>query len=243
MGDAYNVNMVARHTYCLTPLPLSKTMAAMQSLNLSGEEKKSDGRIKSLFWPTVENAWDVDYLGQQGFWICLIIAAISLTFIAISASEMPNPAPRVVTMILGGVVSFVYFVGGMGVRQASWPAALTVFVLYVLNQVSAGRAPSVLSLIIAGVLLSNVRATILAERWKPVSEDEDRPTRFNESFRDKLVDQLPPRAWPILKYPFFALTVIVVLMMLGNFALRARHSGQTNDENATPSVTVSPDNH
>ena len=159
----------------------------MQSLNLSGEEKKSDGRIKSLFWPTVENAWDVDYLGQQGFWICLIIAVISLAFIAISASEIPNPAARVVTMILGGVVSFVYFVGGMGVRQASWPAALTVFVLYVLDQLSAGRAPSVLSLIIAGVLLSNVRATILAARWKPVSEDEDRPTRFSETFRDKLV--------------------------------------------------------
>jgi len=39
----------------------------MQSLNLSGESKKSDGPLKSLFWPTVDNAWDVDYLGQQGF--------------------------------------------------------------------------------------------------------------------------------------------------------------------------------
>jgi GDP-D-mannose dehydratase len=46
----------------------------------------------------------------------------------------------------------------------------------------------------AAVLLSNVRATFLAARWMPVTEDEDRPARFNETFRDKPVDQLPPRA-------------------------------------------------
>jgi len=48
-------------------------IARMQTLDLSGERKKSDGRLKSLFWPTVENAWDVDYLGQQGFWICCVL--------------------------------------------------------------------------------------------------------------------------------------------------------------------------
>jgi hypothetical protein len=44
----------------LTPLAATITVAAMQSLNLSGQEKKSDGRFKSLFWPTVENAWDAN---------------------------------------------------------------------------------------------------------------------------------------------------------------------------------------
>ena len=43
---------------------------------VSGESNRSDGRLKSIFWPTVENAWDVNYLGQQGFWICVIIAVL-----------------------------------------------------------------------------------------------------------------------------------------------------------------------
>jgi len=214
----------------------------MQSLNLSGQEKKSDGRLKSLFWPTVENAWDVDYLGQQGFWICLIIAIISFAFIAVTASFIPSSTARDVTLAIGAIVSFVYFVGGMGVRQASWPAALTVFILYVSDQISAGRAPGVLAIIIAAVLLSNVRATILASRWRPVTEDEDRPMRFNETFRDKLVDQLPPRAWPILKYPFYVSAVLVLILLFATFTLRLLHPPSANpqNENATPSVTVTP---
>src|ERR1700758_3751377 len=101
----------------------------MQTLNLSGSSKKSDGRIKSLFWPTVENAWDVDYLGQQGFWVCLVIAVLSFAFLAVTASEVPNPAGRTNVFILAGVTFFVYVVGGMGVRQSSWPAAAMIFTL------------------------------------------------------------------------------------------------------------------
>jgi hypothetical protein len=216
------------------------TMAAMQSLNLSGETKKTDGRLKSLFWPTVDNAWDVDYLGQQGFWICHVIALLNLVFVALAASQIPGSAARIVVLILGGILCFVYFVGGMGVRQASWPAALTIFVLYVLDQIAAGHT-GVLSIIIAGVLLSNVRATILAAKWKPATEDEDRPTRFNETFSDKLVDQVPARAWPVLKYPFYFFAAIVLLMIVAGFALRQRKSNRVVDENATPSVTVSPE--
>ena len=212
----------------------------MQSLNLSGQEKKSDGRLKSLFWPTVQNAWDVDYLGQQGFWICLIVAIISLGLVAISAFEMPNPTARAVTLVAGAVVCFVYLAGGMGVREASWPAALTVFILYVADQLTAGRTPGMLSVIIGAVLLSNVRATILASRWKTSDEDEDRPTRFNETFRDKLVDQVPPKAWPILKYPFYFLGVLALGILLATFALRLLHPPSANpqNDNAIPSVTV-----
>jgi hypothetical protein len=217
-------------------------MAAMQTLNLSGETRKSDGRIKSLFWPTVENAWDVDYLGVQGFWICFIIAVLNLAFTAVAASFVPSSTARVLVLMVGGVCSIVYFVGGMGVRQASWPAALTVFVLYVLDQLGAGHPPGVLSIIIAAVLLSNVRATILASRWKPATDDADRPTRFNETFRDKLVDQLPPRAWPLLKYPFYVFAVLVLLVIVAGFVVRQRQSNRAVDENASPSVSVSPEN-
>ena len=214
----------------------------MQTLGLSGETKKSDGYLKSLLWPTVENAWDVDYLGQQGFWLCLIIAIFSLAMVAITVYEMPFPAARVVVGGIGVIACFVYLVGGMGVRQASSPAAIIVFVLYVLTQLASGSPPGVLTIIFAAVLLSNVRATVLASRWKPATEDEDRPTRFNETFRDKLVDQLPPRAWPLLKYPFyfFATVIIIILLATASLHLVHRPSHLTSDENATPSATVTP---
>ena len=214
----------------------------MQTLNLSGSEKKSDGRLKSLFWPSVENAWDVDYLGQQGFWICLIIGVLSLGLIAITASFVPNSAGRIVMLALGTVIFFVYLVGGMGVRESSWPAAAMIFTIYVINLLGSGRAPGVLSFIIGAVLLSNVRATFIASRWKPVAEGEDRPMRFNETFRDKLVDQLPPKAWPILRIPFFIAASLILLFLLyvSVAGLMTKRVNPRSDENSVPSKVVEP---
>jgi hypothetical protein len=209
----------------------------MQTLDLSGESKQSDGRIKSLLWPTVDNAWDVDYLGQQGFWICLIIAILSTAFLVLMAFELVDPAGRNRVLILGGTFFFVYVVGGMGVRESSWPAAATVFGLYAFNQLGSGRAPGVLSIIVGAVLLSNVRATFLASRWKPAAEGEDRPMRFNETVRDKLVDQLPPRLWPILRIPFFIASGLLVLFLMYAMAMAPRATASP-DDNATPSTTV-----
>lgn len=59
----------------------------MQTLELSGGSKRSDGVPKSIFRPSVENAWDVDYLGRQGFWICLIIAAFHIPEFAANDDE------------------------------------------------------------------------------------------------------------------------------------------------------------
>jgi hypothetical protein len=212
----------------------------MQTLDLSGESKQSDGRIKSLLWPTVDNAWDVDYLGQQGFWICLIIAILTSAFLVFMAIEVVEPAGRTRVFTLAGVFFFVYVVGGMGVRESSWPAAATIFGLYAVNQLGSGRPPGILSIIIGAVLLSNVRATFLASRWKPAAEDEDRPMRFNETFRDKLVDQLPPRLWPILRIPFFVASGLLVLFLLYALAMMPR-SNAVPDENVTPSTTVQAD--
>ncbi|MGA3045789.1 MAG: hypothetical protein ABSD67_04160 [Terracidiphilus sp.] len=214
----------------------------MQTLNLSGSEKKSDGRLKSLFWPTVENAWDVDYLGQQGFWVSLIIGVVSFAFIAISAMEIPSPAGRIAGLVFGGIVFFVYFIGGMGVRESSWPAAAMIFTIYVIGQLGAGRAPGVISFIIAAVLLSNVRATFIASRWKPVAEGEDRPTRFNETFRDKLVDQLPPKAWPILRIPFFiaASLILMFLLYLSIAGLMLKRVNPALHDNSVPPAIVEP---
>ena len=94
----------------------------MQTLGLSGESKCSDSRLKSIFWPAVENAWDVNYLGQQGFWICLIIAVLQ------ALVGMLSGKPLFLAVYLA--MALVFVLGGMGVREASWPAAAMVFAIY-----------------------------------------------------------------------------------------------------------------
>jgi hypothetical protein len=94
---------------------------AMQTLNLSGTRKNTEGRLKSLLWPTIDNAWDVDYLGQQGFWICLAAGTFSFIFIYFSTVAIAGPSARVPALIVGTATFFVYFVGGMGYANPVGP--------------------------------------------------------------------------------------------------------------------------
>ncbi|MGA7342965.1 MAG: hypothetical protein WBE72_09700 [Terracidiphilus sp.] len=172
----------------------------MQTLGLSSESRRSDGPLKSIFWPLVDNAWDVDYLGRQGLTICTVVALLELVPSLFSGSAL--------LLVAGLLMSLIFLVGGMGVREASWHAAAMVFSLYfvgLLDTLAEGRIPGILSIVAAGVLLSNLRAAFLASQWKPAGPDEDRPTRFNDGLMDFLVDQLPQKAWPALQIAFFAL--------------------------------------
>ena len=190
----------------------------MQSLGLSAESKRSDGRLKSIFWPTVENAWDVNYLGQQGFWICVIVGLLRALVGVFSA----NPLLLAVYLAM----ALVFLMGGIGVREASWPAAAMIFAIFssdILYTLAVGRLPGIVSILFAGVLLSNVRAAFLASEWRPAREDEDRPTRFNETFWDKLVDQWPAKAWPVLEVPFFALAALLLLLSLAGVGTALWH--------------------
>jgi len=202
----------------LTTEPFGGKLACMQTLGLSGESRRSDGRLKSIFWPTVENAWDVDYLGQQGFWICVVVAAIQVIAGALSG----NP----IVFVTNSAIALVFLIGAMGVREASWPAAALIFGLYfagILSAMAMGQFPGILSIFAAAVLLSNVRASFLASEWRPAAEDEDRPARFNENLRDKLVDQLPAKAWPIVQIPFYALAALLLLLSLAGIGVILWH--------------------
>jgi len=206
-------------------------MDAMQTLGLSGESKRSDGVLKSIFWPTVENAWDVDYLGRQGFWICLIVAAFQLAVALLTG----NP----IVIVAGAASALVFLLGGMGVREASWPAAALVFSIYfagLLFTLASRQLPGILTIIAAGILLSNVRAAFLASEWRPAAEDEDRPARFNETWGDKLADQLPAKAWPVLQIPFFGLAALLLLLSLAAvvFALLHRYGVYPQAGSAQP---------
>jgi hypothetical protein len=194
----------------LTPVPFCAKLSAMQTLGLQGESKRSDGRLKSIFWPTVENAWDVDYLGQQGFWICFAIAVFQL----VASVFTLNP----IVIVTGGLGSLLYFIGGMGVREKSWPAAAVIFACYLIDTLYSAMAGALLSpagavkIVFLGLLLSNVRATFIASEWKPAADGEDRPSRFNETLKDKLVDAWPPRLWPPLQIPFYVLGALWFLL-------------------------------
>ena len=197
----------------------------MQTLGLTGESKRSDCRLKSIFWPTVENAWDVNYLGEQGFWICVLVGVLQLAIAALSLSFSGN----LIAFFTGAMACLVFLMGGMGVREANWPAAAMVFSVYftgMLGSLASGRLPGVLTVIVAAVLLSNVRAAFLASEWRPAAEGEDRPTRFNETLSDKIADQLPAKLWPVVQVPFFALaTVLLVLELAGSGIILAQRMG------------------
>jgi len=177
----------------------------MQTLGLSSASQRSDGWLKSLLWPTVENAWDVDYLGQQGMWLCTVVALFGLGGSLLSG----NP----VLIALAALSALFFVLGGMGIREANWPAAAILFAVQLCGVL---LKPDIFSVAFAVILLSNLRATFLASEWKPAAEGEDRPTRFSESIGDKYVDQLPRLLWPKLQIPFFILgAAMLILSLLG----------------------------
>ena len=58
---------------------------------------------------------------------------------------------------------------------------------------------------------------------EPSATPEEQPLRFNESWRDKLVDQMPAKVWPKAKIIFFILAGIYwLLVTFGTMVLLAR---------------------
>ena len=59
-------------------------MLAMQTLGISDSTPRGESRLKSLFWPWIESGVDVDYLAVQGYWVCMLVAALSFVFMFIA---------------------------------------------------------------------------------------------------------------------------------------------------------------
>src|SRR5260370_21716816 len=75
----------------------------MQTLGLSDSIPRSESRLKSLFWPSIQSSSDVDYLGAQGYWVCAVIAVLSFVVLVISSHPF-----------LGGFVFLVFYLGRGG---------------------------------------------------------------------------------------------------------------------------------
>ena len=176
----------------------------MQTLGLSNSTPASESRLKSLFWPSIQTGSDVDYLGAQGYWVCALAAVLSAVLLAISGQPTGS-----------ALIFLFYYLGGVGVRERSRYAAAVVLTMHVTNMVISG--PGVLSVIIAGLLLSNLRATWIASSWKPGSDEATLPPRFSETWGDKFADKLPAFLWPkvrILYYVFSAGFLLLVAIGL-----------------------------
>ena len=99
----------------------------METLNLSDSTQRSESRLKSLFWPSIENGADVDYLGTQGYWVCTLLAIVSFIF------SLATGEP-----VAGAVMLLFYYLGGGGVRERSRYAAAIILCLSVSDTLASG---------------------------------------------------------------------------------------------------------
>src|ERR1700722_508789 len=173
----------------------------MQTLGLSSKPQPADNLLKRLFWPSIENQYDVDLLGQQGFWVCTIVAVVSLIVMIVLG-----------TPLTGIFTAIVLFLGGCGVRQRSLAAAAMVFTLYLINWVGGIVIGSVgnplVPLVILMLLFANVRATVMSRRWMAQSVgsvDQEFPERSMQTMTDRFANKLPAAVWPKSRYVFFPL--------------------------------------
>jgi hypothetical protein len=192
----------------------------MQTLGLSSKPQPADNLFKRLFWPAIESQYDVDLLGQQGFWVCTIVAVLSLVIMVVLG-----------TPIAGAFTALVFFLGGCGVRQRSVAAAALVFSLYLVNFIGGIAIGSFGNPLIQGVVLmllfANVRATVLSRRWMAQpsdSIDQELPERSMETVPDRFANRLPAALWPKSRYVFFPLAGILLLLTIAGVVVMKRQA-------------------
>lgn len=196
----------------------------MQTLGISDSAERSESRLKSLFWPSIQSGADVDYLGAQGFWVCTLVAVISF----LSAFATGH------YLLAAALLLFFHF-GGVGVRERDLLAAAIVFgpyafetlILLTFMIVTTPWGMAVLRVIFSALLLSNLRATWIASNWEPTSEKAVLPPRFGDTFGDKFADLWPAWIWPKVRIAYYIFALLVMLFFaLGIAALVMRATRQ-----------------
>jgi len=209
----------------------------MQTLGLSSKPQPTDNLFKRLFWPAIESQYDVDLLGQQGFWVCTIVAVLSLIVMLVLG-----------TPVTGVFTALVFFLGGCGVRQRSLAAAAMVFTLYLINWVGGIVIGSVgnplVPLVILMLLFANVRATVMSRRWmaqSAASGDQEFPERSMETMTDRFANKLPAAVWPRSRYVFFPLAgILLMLTITGVVMMKGRAVVTPGSSSTTTTLEVTP---
>jgi hypothetical protein len=178
----------------------------MQSLGLSESVPRSENRLKALFWPAIRNETDFDYVSEQGFWVCCVVAV--LTFFSSLLIHHP---------LSGLFEAIFFFLAAAGVRQCSRAAAVTAFCAYLLRILVGLRfSPAnvgVITLIFLALLLSTVRATWLAAGWRKGSARVEVAV-VAPTFFERISDHFPARIWPIGRWVFGFFAALEIFFLL-----------------------------
>jgi hypothetical protein len=176
----------------------------MQTLGLSDSTPRTESRWRALFWPTIRNDADYEYVTVQGFWVCTVVSALSLVTSALGGS-----------LLLGTFEGGFFFLAGVGVRQRSKAAAVTAFLAYLLSalvmQRYTGSGFGIVRVIFLALLLANIRGNWLSAKWPA---DPSPPIRLNQTIGDKISDQLPMFLWSKVKIVFYVFAAIEIMMLL-----------------------------
>jgi len=202
----------------------------MSSLGLSGTPEPAEGMWKGLFWPSIHNGYDADLAATRGFWICLILAFVSVTT---NSGRISLSIGLSIGSLFDLAIFLFYFLGAVGARQASLIASASMFASYLLGTILyfwlMPTHFSFIRLIGTALLLTNLRAAILIHRWDKnpnVGEDvADRPTRLTATWSDRIADQMPTAVWPWGRIVFYVLAAMLIpLQVIGLVNLLVHHS-------------------
>ena len=175
----------------------------MQTLGLSESTPKPENRLKTLFWPRIRYAEDVDLLGTQGYWVCVILACFT---VIVSLSRNSGPASL--------LDALYYYLAGVGIRRTSRFAAISALVIYSLAVVASVRIAhtgGIASVFFLALLLSNVRATWLAKRFA-IEQGLRRLERpATQGAISVFTDVLPRLIWPLGRWLYYGLTALMLI--------------------------------
>lgn len=174
-------------------------------MGLSETQPRSEGRLKALLWPSIQNSTDLEYLSVQGFWVCFLVGCMTFAGSLLTGSG------------LAGLFEFLFFfLAAAGVSQRSRFAALTAFIVYLASAflVPGAGGFSVVRLAFLAVLLSNVRGTWAAAKWarQPTAEPPLLPEE--RAARKFFSERLPAKVWPVGRYVFYLMAGVELLGLL-----------------------------
>lgn len=183
----------------------------MQTLGISESTPKPENRLKALFWPRVQYPEDIDLLGTQGYWVCVVLSAFTL----VMGLSRHNGAA-------GWVDALYFYLAGVGIRRTSRFAAASAFLIYLLGvvaEIKIAHSGGVESIFFLALLLSNVRATWLAKGFAIKQGSAQLDPAIVQSQSAVFTDVLPRLIWPVGQWLYYGLSI---LMFIGIAVLLAR---------------------
>jgi hypothetical protein len=131
----------------------------MQTLGLSDSTPKSQGRLRALLWPTINNDVSASTAAQNAMYAGFAVGALTTLFVLLWITSRSSLADGALFVMLG-----------IGVRQFSITASILAVLLYATNVVTAighGAVGSgiVVSVIVTSLFISAIRAAFFMRSY------------------------------------------------------------------------------